>query len=106
MCCRSSWCHSEVCTEPDVVSDSASDNVLIDDNGTLTIRRADAINQGVYILRANNSFGTVVSPGITLRLAGCIGYVKRLHPLFELTLSFSVHDKLYSVITWFVDEDV
>ena len=69
MCCRLRWCRREVCSDPGV-SDSASDNVLIDDNGTLTIRRADTIDQGVYILRANNSFGTVVSPGITLRLAG------------------------------------
>jgi len=68
--CRLTWCHNEAdCTETSI-SASAADNVITDVNGTLTIRRADKVNEGVYMLQASNSFGRVISPGLTLRLAG------------------------------------
>ena len=69
---RLTWCHNKLdCTE-DSISASAADNVITDVNGSLTIRRVDKMNEGVYVLQASNAFGRVVSPGITLRLAGSI----------------------------------
>ena len=68
--CRLTWCHNgQDCVESRI-SASAAGNIITDNNGTLTIRSADKSNQGVYVLQATNSFGRVISPGITLRLAG------------------------------------
>jgi len=68
--CRLKWCQNELDCSESSASVSATDNVLVDTNGTLMIRRADKANQGVYVLRASNAFGRALSPGITLRLAG------------------------------------
>jgi len=57
------------CIESDI-SASDADNVISDVNGSLIIGGAQKVNQGVYVLQASNSFGRVISPGITLRLAG------------------------------------
>jgi len=66
------WCLDELdCTaESSILASAAVDNVITDANGSLVIRRADKMNQGVYVLQASNSFGRVISPGITLRMAG------------------------------------
>ena len=71
-CCRLAWCYNGLDCAESGVSASAADNVITDVNGrpTLVITRADKRNQGVYVLQASNSFGRVMSPGITLRLAG------------------------------------
>jgi len=69
-CCRLAWCYNGLDCAESGVSASAADNVITDVNGTLVITRADKSNQGVYVLQASNSFGRVMSPGITLRLAG------------------------------------
>jgi len=69
-CFRLKWCHNEIDCSESGISDSAAGNVITDFNGTLKIGGADKANQGVYQLRADNSFGRTLSPGITLRLAG------------------------------------